>query len=801
MAYSIFERLFNSGIDTKADPRVLTGKLLDLKNGVFTRYGNIRKRNGYERLAAAASAGRALYTRGDELLLSDGESLFTYSEGQEAWYDRGPFHPLALSTQVVSKTSASAQRHADRAEAGGITVRAWETADGVAFTVTDTATGAVLAHEQLLAGAALPMVRRIGTVVHVCYWQDSANELRSQIIRPAALAASLAEPPITLAADIRVGSDPPAFDISSADGEAVIVYTSSTASTFRLGKLKESGGYEGSVLSVSAGATINALAVAWGVDGFAAGQLVVVSTTSATSGFEFEYDDGEFTQVGTSAIGAAAVRVACAPVPGAGPAWYAWWETSAASTTDHVVRSRPWVTVSGASTPTVELRHSVLASRGWNVGNHAFVHVAHESPLQSTYWALRGAGTGSDGVTPVLVSRALSGTAAGAPLALRNPAETVRTLPDVELCADGLHRVALGYKQRLDTQAIASTVGSDIPDLLTPVYTEPGVIELAYDFAAKAASAQVGESLYLASGHTHQYDGVSVVEQNVHLYPEGVTVTEGAAGALAAGVYAFRVYVGWVNDQGERELSTYATEVQATITASKKINVAIPTIAHTAKRGDRGALFFVVFRSEVTPFDTSEFNRVSSLDPAETGDNGFIFNDPDADSVSFVDNMTDEDRKTRPTRASWTTCPATARSSPPGRTASTSPASRTGTRSSTRSCTSAASRWPSPRRTSSRSTRRAAPSPGCACSGRTSSFSRSARSTTWRAAAGTTWAPGRTTARPTCSPPTWGASTRPPSWPGPTAFTSSRRRGSTSSPASGRPSTWARRSRPTTTST
>lgn len=647
MPFQIFERLFNSGIDTKADPRVLTGKLLDLKNGVFTRYGNIRKRNGYERLPAAADAGRALYTRGDELLLSDGESLFTYSEGQQAWYDRGPFHPLALSTQIVSKTSASAQQHADRAEHAGVTVRAWETTAGVVFTVTDTATGAVLAHEQAIATGALPMVRRVGEVIHVAYWDDAANELRAQVVRPGALAASLAEPPVTLAADPRT-SPPPAFDISSADGEALLVYSTSTTGIFRMGKLLESGGFEGTLVAEDAGDPIIALAVSWGVGDYALSQLVVATTSTPTvTGYEYEWDSGagEFTAINTGVLGTSGVRAAIAAA-GSDPIWHVWWEEPAVDDVDRIVRSRPWVTVDGPSTPAIELRHSVLCSRGWSVGGHGFVHVTHVSDLQTTYFALRGAGTGSDGTTPVLVARALSGTAGGVPESIQTGSEVV-TLPDVGLCADGLYRVALGYVERLDTEAIASTTGSGIPDQLTPVYTEPGVVELAYDFTAKAPAAQVGRSLYLAGGHLQQYDGVSVVEQNFHLYPEGVTAIE-ATGPMTAGVRAYRVYLGWVNDQGERELSTYATEVQATITATKGVLLTLRTVAHTAKRGARGNAYFVIFRTAADPFDTSPFHQVTSLDPAATGANGFVFNDPDVDTVQFLDNMTDEELVTKP---------------------------------------------------------------------------------------------------------------------------------------------------------
>ena len=76
---------FAQGLETKADPKQVQGKVLALENGVFTSPGRIKKRNGFKKAAPVLSGAQMVAEYKDELVAADGANLYSYSDATGAW--------------------------------------------------------------------------------------------------------------------------------------------------------------------------------------------------------------------------------------------------------------------------------------------------------------------------------------------------------------------------------------------------------------------------------------------------------------------------------------------------------------------------------------------------------------------------------------------------------------------------------------------------------------------------------------------------------------------------------------------
>ena len=92
------------GIDTKTDEKnVIATKFLVADNVVFTKTGSASKRNGHTRTSKLVLDGspltstNAVTTFKDELLSYTPEAVYTFSESQNKWVDKGTV-PIALSS-------------------------------------------------------------------------------------------------------------------------------------------------------------------------------------------------------------------------------------------------------------------------------------------------------------------------------------------------------------------------------------------------------------------------------------------------------------------------------------------------------------------------------------------------------------------------------------------------------------------------------------------------------------------------------------------------------------------------------
>lgn len=97
---------FAQGLDTKTDPkRVAMGNFLSLENVVFTKGGQLTKRNGYGALPAAPTNSAAYLTTLNGNLTAIGTSIAAYDASNQTWVNKGNITPMSVSTLPVLRNS------------------------------------------------------------------------------------------------------------------------------------------------------------------------------------------------------------------------------------------------------------------------------------------------------------------------------------------------------------------------------------------------------------------------------------------------------------------------------------------------------------------------------------------------------------------------------------------------------------------------------------------------------------------------------------------------------------------------
>lgn len=611
------------GVNTRDDDKIIgNNSLTVLENAVFDKGGALKKAPGAVRLGNATidestvSAGVALFKRKNELLLADGNNLYSYSESTQAWANRGSFTSYGVSAKDTAQ-STEAQTLADTAVLLGIRVVAWEdSAGGVYYAAYDDESDAQLIAPTLLdADGTKPRVVSNTACIQIFYQDLGANEINVKRILPSALDDSVDEAVTALGfADVHSSGG---YDAVSCTDFVVYAYRT-TGNTIKCGVwlwTQEHGSVGsgfGSPITFGSDVSDSLLAVSYYDDALQHGKVSVVYPRMVMGVRSLDHAT---VTVGTlsltssiSVLDSAAPNnisniTVCNTATGGVNTGYCFYEIYDSNPYERYVK---YVTTAAATTTLI--RHSGLGFHCFRHNNRTYVGIVHESNLQSTYFLVDSTG--------VVYGRTLPGIANGIP---------DEFLPKVTLSSGEAYTWAAVYKRRLKAADDS-------------IYTQPGIKIVTFDFASDTANefAEFGRCAYMTGGLLWQYDGANPVESGFLLYPENITKAESSGGSLTTtGVYSYRVYFEWVNAQGEREQSTTAAVVSHTLTGSHtKITLTIPTLAHTNKPGVRYAIYRTTNAGSV-------YYRCSSVDPSAASPNDYPENDRTVDTVTFVDTMSD----------------------------------------------------------------------------------------------------------------------------------------------------------------
>jgi hypothetical protein len=624
---------FAQGLETKKDRKgVLPSKMLALENAVFSKAISFVKRNGYEDLGAVVMGSVdplpqpiALGRRGFELLAFTGTESYSFIDDASAWVKAGDIQSVICDHEAVAKTGSD-QTLADMATLAGVALYAWEDSrGGVWYALLDDYTGrALVPPTQVDDGGERPRCHAVGAFLHLYWVRTAAQEIRVWRIEPADPTAAPTENILLTS----INGAAPHYDVDTDDEKAVIAWHN-TDGHVGVAYIHQQGAIGGAGLGLPVPIAIsqqpgNCVAVA--IDKTDADRRVAVAMGESDKKYIVLDSDlvQEFvlrTIEGNVAGDAQRMTVVFLEESSASGHRELWIVAECDEAGQDRVRALKVDNNPAGLTLLAERTQLglVLGGKAFLDDGDAYVITQHDTTLYRTYFGQRV----SDGLA---VARFLPGLAGGK---LTKP-----------------HLPSVGLELSPEGRAVCFA-GIYVVDVESPggdVFTEKGVRRVSLDFLSPDAfrSAQLGKTLYIAGGLVQAYDGVRITEAGFHVAPDDIpdptTGSPATSGpAISEGVYGYVFVYEHVLANGEVERGPTSplmlVEVPDDISF---VELEIPTYRWPTKPGAR----IGVFRS--LNGDSSVLSRVSSLDPTTAGQiNGYVANDPDADTVSFRDEMDD----------------------------------------------------------------------------------------------------------------------------------------------------------------
>ena len=622
----------------------MAGNLQTLQNGLFNNTGELNKRSGDAVLSKTVlynpsnppllteiASAQAINYYNQEMLLFDGNSIYSYIAENETWVNKGVAVSTITSNKQIIRTNNAQQLNPDVNLLNGAEVYAWEDSRGgvagsIHYEILDTVTQAIiLADSQLLDGYGKPKVMTYNNEVLI-FATDLSNNLVYTVIDVAN--PKITNASVTVANDgyVLTGSGTFSYDCAVINGELFCAYLGEDAGVASINLFSlNSSLVKSSVIQVATGATalinvgdINCVSVA----GDSLGNIWV----SWSNGLHVyvSYYNSSLTQIlaptqvdplQTSNFYAETLTMIEWNTDGYMGVLIDYHQVSPANPSDEhmqsfIVEPNGFVLNSG-------VLYSVgLASKPYKVVypnlTAIYVNIAYQSPLSSTYFTIV--------IYPeinIVAGKVNSGTGGG----LR----TNNMLPEIPSLSPGIFKFV-----NLTKGAVISE-GNTIFTLLgvnstTLNYIDPDIFY----------GVTQNENLVIAGGIIQIYDGISVVESNFHYPPEGVTaIVTGSGSGLATGQYQYQVTYEWVDNYGQIEVSTPSPILTIMVTAGQNVQLTIPTLRLTKKQplnnSPRTVPTICVYRTAV---NGTIFNEVTSILAP-------LSNVINANTVTFTDTLSD----------------------------------------------------------------------------------------------------------------------------------------------------------------
>ena len=581
------------GLDTKSDPKqVVAGKLLLLENAIFQTIGQLSKRNGFNAIggSTALSAGNALNTYGNELVMFDGSSVYSYTASDTKKINKGTKVAVDLSvTSILKNTYQQTAPDSAYHSTSGLTTYAWQDSQGgVRYSVLDTVTGAAIVSDTSVSTTgSKPKVKAIGNYIVISYAEGANLKYKSILYTTPTVLSSATTLQTNLGStvyyDAQVISSKLFFTYADSSNQTSL-FTLSTA-------LAQSATTQVNIYSLcqcifgddSNNAWIayynNAGAVAYFIRDYSLAS-VLGATTIETPAYTTV---ANITGVYDTTVSKGRVIYEL-PLP---------VDTTIVSVANSLLRTSynqytrtATLTVGGTvTTPTDFLRSVGLASKLFMYGSAAaYVLVVHSSELQSGYYLVNSAGS--------IVARVATGSGGGL--------NTAYLLAEVNNPSTSAYSVPYLIKDLL------TSINGD-------VYTQTGLSAANFTFGRKLATTSAGQILHVSGGAPSLYDGVQSVEQGFNLYPEfvkcGLRWNDGygpsstdlsnyysAGGGLTSGTYQYKALYAWTDATGQIHRSAPSPEPLTTVvnaSARKQyltIDIASNTLRYTPNGGAGGVV-------------------------------------------------------------------------------------------------------------------------------------------------------------------------------------------------------------------
>ena len=557
------------------------------------------------------STARRLVANGDELLLFDKDTLYSWNAQLAKWVGRGT-HLAAEIAEGSRFVTTDDQIAADRAELNGVVFFSWHKV--VAGNTTgyvaavDKITGSVLMSPYELAGFQRIRLTALTTKVLLSFF-DGINGVYCYALDPASPTTALGGASTTVqtgtGATVRFdvtkipGADQAVFGIRRAVTASYDVVTMTAGLTAaRLNKARVCD----EVIAVSCPPTGTHVQIVRTNAGAVQGDLILLSTLADV------YTAQAIGIAGGVGIPFAQIAAAHRSITDSSVyRCYVFWSASETSngTTDFETTSN-WVSTGNTlGTAATFMRMLGPASRAFDHDGRVFVWTAFAgesvfagsndsrfgAQLQNTYFLYRD--------DAFLTAKAARFNAGGFS-ALTGHLPGVQSLGSGVYAHAGIERriIQLGEKQ--------SGYGA----------RAPREVKVTFDSDAARRCVRHGQTLYVTGGELLQYDGVRLTEAGFHLYPSYFEANPTVAGSMAVGAYTYKLTWRWDNATGEIDRSTTATTVESAAVAGY-LGIAIgPAVPMYVTHKTDNEIAVEVWRTAVNPTDDAPFYLVTSKDPA-----------------------------------------------------------------------------------------------------------------------------------------------------------------------------------------
>lgn len=605
---------FQKGIDTKT-ANVLNTSFEQLENCYQQKTGSVKKRFGLMSLSTniaqnsdVINEGKALYTYDNELLLHDGNTLYSYSEQSNNWNLSNTFLTNKVSATSIISNSYS-QTIPDRNEANGFEVYAWEDArGGVRASIIDKQSGNAIVSDFVLgADYSRPKVTAISTFLFLTVVDTNLNELHSYRIdtyNPTSFGS-----PEVLSSTIDPSNG--MYDIVNFSRSAVFAYTNSsneiTLAYLTLNNAigSPTSGFPSPTIFSSDIAT-NSISIIPDSN-FSHLYITYHNSTDGVQHFSVYPDFQVYTStVVLDSYISTEVKQISSVIDGDTETFI--YEITAASALNTSIKKQTLtLSTNTPGTASTLVRSVGMLSKIFTAQNTFYFAATYDTNRQATEFILRV----SDAFIVSKFSYEL-----GSGLLAKN-SSLVNVTNTSEVCT-----LASGKRVRV-------IAGSTLQFIT-------GIYKISFDFAlgSDVEDKQLGENLHINGGVIQAYDSFSTTELGFLLYPEIPTITDDGAGTIANGTYLYKIMWEWIDQKGQVHRSAPSQTVSYTVSGGPKDNnVTIPTLRLTFKTAafDRSEVLAVIYR---TTASGTIFYRVTSLTSP-------LYNSTTADTIVYNDTSTD----------------------------------------------------------------------------------------------------------------------------------------------------------------
>ncbi len=649
---------FKGGIETQEDARLVpAGKMLGLENYSLAESNALTRRDGHETLVSVSATGLATFNK-ELLTTSSAGALSTFSDVNNTLYSRGVISPITIKKQGIRRMIGY-QCQADCATGSNYTAYVWRefaadqtTALGIYCTVIDEQTGAaVVANTALTASttAEVPRVVYVTTTTgssdrpaFIFGWADGVNLAIGAIDISNSFNIVAAANKVTTLYSGRT------IDAIESSGNALFVYTTTTGTdNIRAEHFKfASGAVTSNVTAIGIGVAVftnyiytmaltlgkfsTAGKIAWGMilnDGagtaYAAASVLTATATTLTGPNAPTSRDTNVSAFGPSHMTCTATGSDVVFYVDQAASWQggtvAPIRTFTISTANALVSAAAtFVNSNIGAAPTPQ--GPFIAGKAFTRANKPYlpVYTGGVSAATATYpvvnfqdtWFLYDSAAN-------IVGKALYG---GFGLwAIGTAAPDSKSIPSTPAYTDGAYVIVpVGEKGELSFSGTQQ---------ITPVGLSRLVVKFDFE-SLPPMSVQLGQNTFHAGGVLTAYDGRVVTEAGFHMFPEALTVVDGAAGSVDIGFHSYVACYEWTDNAGQRHQSA-PTPVANYYSApgAKKATVTIPTLRMTGKTGVNIAVFRTVAGG-------TTFYRLNAQ-------NAPIANSSSASTVTYTDNTTD----------------------------------------------------------------------------------------------------------------------------------------------------------------